>query len=285
MKVVRPSACVLLTGCPYIFGPPDLSRLAEPTAASVPDTSLATDAEPDVDTATTTDVVPPPRAPKVVQFEPIPELDQVTVLLAILEGDAPLLGGTVEVTAGEYAWSLRIPQDFSSWNPLGTSVAVIQPYALLPCAGYTSDLFVTVTDSASVRSAVAVENVTISGLGVLPEQVDDTTVDPPTATWTACVSFESDVPLTGDVENVSFTADASGAYSVWLAGEGEVDLDFAVEDGSGLLLGFNNDFGYDFANVVVNFEAGSTYTIETRYWSDASLNPPYLGHLFVRLEE
>lgn len=268
-------AALALPGCPFIFEAPDFSNVPHPGTDSE-----TTDSEVPTDSGTT----PPPGAPRVVQFEVVPELDRLALRVALLEGDAPLVGGSVVVSDGDSEWTLAIPVDFDVWDASGTSLATIAPWAHLPCTGYSADLQVVAIDSADVASAQVVRAVEVGGLGVLPEVVGGSEVTPTTASWTACVEFDSEIAL-ADQEDVAFTAFESGTYTLALGAEAEVDLDLVLRSSTGVQLTY--DWGYGYVPAVVQYDltAGADYLAVARLFSAAPESaPPFVSHLLVRKE-
>ncbi len=148
----------LLAGCPYLFDAPDLGNVD----AGVPgdtddtdDTDIDTVPDTDTETDTDTDVTPtiPGDPPTLTSGEvTLVHIDHLELAFSVVDPDADLLGGMVELLDGTnvlQTWS--IPDQIIPWDPVG--VNRVEHYVPIPCTGYAPDLQLVVTDFAGHVSA------------------------------------------------------------------------------------------------------------------------------------
>ena len=145
-----PFVALVLSGCPFVFGPPDLTNVALETDA---DTDVDSDADADTDTDVDTDTTIPGATPLVVsaavQFTAI---DHIDIQFSIADSDDDLLGGKVRLFDGTNeleAWD--IPADILIWDPAGLST--VEHFVPIPCTGYHPELSLVVDDLAGHVSA------------------------------------------------------------------------------------------------------------------------------------
>lgn len=231
------SPLLLLSGCPFVFGPPNLTNVEGGTPFT--DTVEGnTDLDGDAD----------PSAPTVVSFEVVPRMTQVVLHFAIADADNDLVGGSLSVSDGTTGRTFDIPGDVDVWDPLGTSTILLP---MVPRPGTQSWLDCN-TPVHETWSAVPIDlegNVGLSvqasldivALGSLPEgdglgplgQHVVSEVPP----FMGCVGYEIDPDdprsdnqqLARDVEAIEFTTPPGGyvAETQWDPANG-ADIDLYV---------------------------------------------------------
>lgn len=138
---------LVLAGCPYIFGEPDL--------ANVDGQPVDTDVAPDTDVDTETDTEPPTipgDTPQVTSADvEVVYVDHLALAFSVVDADVDLLGGTVRLLDGtNELQSWDIPDDLPDWDPAG--VNWLDHYVPIPCTGYSPDLRLVVEDLAGHAS-------------------------------------------------------------------------------------------------------------------------------------
>lgn len=236
--VMRTSWLWILCGCPYVFGPPDLSEVdgGPPGAEGDPDT----DAEID------TSLDPPASIPPVVSsFEVVPRLSEVVLHFALSDPDTELVGSALSLSDGTNQWTVAIPEELDVWEPLGiSSVALSIPpipgtSSWLDCETPVHQVWSAIPVDVDGTVGVAVDAaLDIEALGLLPEVgqnlwPDDHTVVSEAPPFMGCVShelrpgggYEPDVELARDFEALRFTSDDSDIYVAQLVGSNTNPVD------------------------------------------------------------
>ena len=214
-----------LTGCPYLFDPPDLSH--------VPCSGDGCD-----DTATL-----PGSAPTVVQFEVSPRSDGVVVHFALADLDADLVGGSIDLSDGSKHYVLSVPADIDEWEPSGTSTVTLYRGPWLDCTTPVSESWTLVpTDLAGHAGEAGATELVVAAIGLLPETpqpnlwpTDGATVPNPPPLM-GCASWEVDAgdprpdnqQLREDVEALYVTTPAPGDYVVQLWWTTACDVDLTI---------------------------------------------------------
>jgi hypothetical protein len=277
------SVTLPLAGCPFVFGGPDLSHVdGRPTDG---DSDTDTDADTDTDTATE----PPGVPPELVQFEVTPFLDQLGVQFAFVQGDAPVLGGTVNLDDGEgTSYALAIPGQLLSWDPLGTSVVSVSPWNLIDCeAGLSRTWTLTLTDSGGETSAPMQASIDVLPLGHYAEEALHV-VGPTPAPWVACVQWDgsTQAELFDDFEYVSWEVETGADYVFELGWSQSMDGDIYVFDAAQpqYAIAIATTIGSEFEVLPVTLATGS-YEIRPQFFATQDLaDAPFTGTLMVRFQ-
>jgi IPT/TIG domain len=213
--------------------------------------------------------------PEVVQLELVPFLDHVNVLFAVQQGDASLIGGSVSVSDGTTTWSFDIPGEIPSWVPSGTSALTVTPWAMIPCDGVDETYSIQVTDAEGRASAPFITQFVVEGFGALPEMAADSVVNPSTASWTACVTFDDEASL-ADAEDIEFSATQSGTHVFSLGWEGNLDCDFSLRPASDpvTLLAYSAQYLFVWEEFQYDLVLGTDYLIQTRLFGEDETGPP-----------
>ncbi|MEQ1502216.1 MAG: hypothetical protein ABMB14_08290 [Myxococcota bacterium] len=225
-----------LFGCPYVFGPPDLSNVdadgdpTTPPSDGDADTDADSDADADSDSDADTDPLPG-DPPVIATFTVSPRLTQVVVQFALADpDDTSLLGVTLNLNDGTTDRPYVIP-DVTQWDPEGVSTIVVQIPEIpgtpswLDCDTPVHQTWtLTATDLDGHVSEVAEVPLDVEALGTLPEVGDVWPLDqhavaaaPP---FTGCVTFEVDPldpandnqQLRRDFEGIGFTTTTPANY-------------------------------------------------------------------------
>jgi hypothetical protein len=226
----------LLGGCPYIFGPPDLSHVGG--GDSLPDTDLVdteadtdTDADSDTDTDTDTDVDTDtdggvdPSAPVVVSFTPTLAAPGIVVDFLLANTGNDITGGHVYVDVNGTMHDFLIPTDIPGWHAAQENVLVV-PIADM-CQGGTYDVTFTVADFGGHTSIPEHASFVLDGIGTWNESADP--VDFGVLGVDAeglCGVLEDDT----DDDTVLFQVPVAGDYIVSLAWDTTADIDFTMYD-------------------------------------------------------
>ena len=226
--------CVVLvlsgTGCPFVFGPPDLSKVDIVVTDGDSGTEVTT---PTVDTEDT-GTAPTFDVPTVVDFQLKRFVDKLGFAFSVVDTDDDFVSGKVTFMSdveGSAPLIYTIPGDLDLWEPLARSVVTV-PQDWLPCDGLTEKWTITVTDAAGHVGPPVEAELRINGLGLVQEGnlydfgwLGETTV--------ACVEFNAD-PLNPDPiqnqlqldrEDLRFVAVSSGTYAFELAWQNVMDAD------------------------------------------------------------
>ena len=305
LRVVRHGALLLLAGCPYIFGPPDMSNVKdEGDGDDTTDGDADTDTDADGDADTDIDPVVPPV---VTSFEISPRLLAMSIAFEVDDEQSDLSGGTLEISDGDDVYTLDIPADIDDWNGEGAPsyhMLDLDKTWLFPdldagaayvpdCdAGEDATWTLTAVDAAGHRSEPLGNHLVIPAFGTLPEP-DYPYVDAGAPPFVFCAEFE-DALGSGrytDIEAIEFTSATTGVYVFDLGWEKEVDLDILLYD---LPTYEPVDTAYDGQgygyippeDLVWSLVGGQDWVVQVRYW-DIPLgtnDPPYLGRLLVTPE-
>ncbi|MCB9687015.1 MAG: hypothetical protein H6735_18390 [Alphaproteobacteria bacterium] len=224
---MRPLALLTLTGCPFIFEPPDLSNVdggsdtdtdvftdtdadadadtdsdtdSDTDADTDSDTDADTDSDTDADTDSDTDTGIPGDPPSVVALHVIPHFDDARLEFSIADVDGDLIGGNIEFSDGTNVFVKQIPGDLDVWDQFGTSmVTVPQPVNRFQCGiDMVQNWTARATDFAGHRGASFPVTLTVPSYGVLPDRNNNwpqashqewQNQDPPLH---ACTQYEDD---------------------------------------------------------------------------------------------
>ncbi len=315
--MVRPGAVLFLAGCPYIFGPPDMSNVSDdggndddPTDGDA-DTDSDSDSDADGDTDEDTDTIDtdidPILLPVVTTFDISPRLEALTIQLEVTDVQNDLDGGSLEISDGTDIITLDIPGDLDDWNGQGVLSNHVLPLdktwlfpdldpgvAFDPDCDVGSDLTwsLTAVDAAGHRSAPLETRLVVAAFGVLPEP-DFPYIAVGVPPFVVCAEFEgaTDFGRYNDFEFVEFSSQTTDTYLFELAWEKQVDLDILLyELPSGAEVYTypdGQDFGYDPPeDLRWPLDGGQGWVAQVRYWETPIGNndPPYLGRLLVTPE-
>jgi hypothetical protein len=208
---------LLLPGCPFVFGPPDLSN--------VPGSAPSTDGEPDTtETGTgppdpTGDTGPPPVPPEITDARVDRNWEGFTFRVAITDPDGDLSGGRVVVDDGDGVFrEMFVPYDVSIVG--GQARFVIETDE--GCASWDHAFEITIHDAAGNSSEPAVLITAGTGGGEAEEApfpVVLGTVEPVFAT---CGGFYGN----GDRDQFAFGVATAGRMTLSLTWNTAADVDF-----------------------------------------------------------
>lgn len=223
-----------LGGCPFLFGPPDLSHVDGPDG----------DADPHTGSSAGTHSAPlPSDGPEVLSFTVSPRLGGVALSFVVTDPQGDFAGGTVTASDGTDAFVFAIPADVPDFNANGVnSVVVARDPSWVGCDTDTAEAWtLTVTDFAGHPSAPASAAFSLVSAGVFPEIGDNRATDhhtfdtPPP--WLACVEFEADptqpppdlAELASDHENIEYALTA-GVWTLGVSWTDPINLDTVLFD-------------------------------------------------------
>jgi hypothetical protein len=280
-----PLVC-LLSGCPFVFGPPDLSRIDRQTRDSGTETETETGTETETDGAL--------HAPIVVSMSLVPSIESLAVSFAVADTELDLVGGRVTlVSEGGEELELQIPEEIDHWDALGTSFISI-PIEFLSCDdGYHTSWTLTVTDAAGHTSAPSSADLEIQALGLLPESPEDHKLGVLGGPTVMCVSYEYDEhdaqpinwQLQADIEAVRFGVGESGLYRVEAAWQSAMQVGlYLYADGYGAIGGYSYEYGASQRTIWGELEEGELYQLRPSFWSRNGADPPYEVTLLVLQE-
>ena len=267
---MRPSILALgLTGCPYIFGPPDLSNIdADSGGTTRP--GVATDM-----TEPTVPSTPPetnPDAPLLSSVVAAPQFDAVEISFMVDDPNGDLIGSTVTVDQGDILSQYVVPADLELWSQFG--VSTLRVPKTVSCDGYTEAWELTFTDAAGNASTTVPVAAAVRTTGILAAGESD--IGRLNAPVTACGAIETLEPKQED--HLFFSMAASGQLTIELHwADPTSDLDLYVFDGAVELA---QSLGASPApeTVVVDLAEGGPYRLEVRYWD----GPVTSWQLFIR---
>jgi hypothetical protein len=267
---VRSSILFLgLAGCPYIFGPPDLSNTDADSGGTTTPGTVTGNIEP-TEPSTTTGTNP--NAPLLSSVVAAPRFDAVEISFRVDDPNGDLIGSTVMVDQGDVLTQYVVPADLEVWSQFGVS-SLIVPKAL-SCDGYAEAWELTLTDAAGNASATVPVAATVRTTGILA--AGDSDLGRLNAPATACGAIETLKPKQED--HLFFTMAASGQLTIELYWtDSSSDLDLYIFDGAVELA---QSIGSSPAPeaVVVDLDAGGPYRLEVRYWD----GPVTSWQLFIR---
>ncbi len=238
---LRILALTLLGGCPFLFEPPDLSRVdGPPVGEADTDTDTDVDTDTDTDTEPTAETGISPDAPTVLSFEAAPHILTTTFLFSVADLQQDFSGGRLTVTDGTVTEVFEIPADIPDFNGNGLNrVRIDRPAGWIDCE---SDLHETwtlvITDRAGHDSAPAT-----APLDVVAQRLPETGNQPHdpwpggTPPFVACVTRSADpldatpagIQLANDYEFVRFEL-PSGTFRTELAWEARIGIWFTVAE-------------------------------------------------------
>lgn len=286
-----PSALLLLLGCPYIFGGPDLSKVdkgrapdtgpvvdtaptevptADTSTTEVPDSGLTGDTG--LSTAPTGDTGPAPTgdtgvgvAPTITGAEVLYRYDGLGVSVVTSDLDGDLEGGTLTVVDDGVVHTFLIPDELSYWDPKkGDARVRFRPDDY--CDGIDRQLSVTVDDARGLTSAQAVLGVEVFGVGKLVETGVYTT---PVGQIEVPAVFCGEATDDYDIDAVDIRMPSPAEYTFTLGWDGSADLDFSVYEGydyKGGAFAFS-DVPPETADILM--QTGVGYTVEVSwYWGN-----------------
>ena len=270
MRSALPLLALGLAGCPYIFGPPDLSNVIRDSGA--PPTTSPSGTTPAGTTPTGTTTGTNPDAPVLSEVTATPGFDTVAVQFRVEDRNGDLTGATVSVDTGAAVLQYTVPADLESWSQFDVSELAV-PKAT-PCEGYTEAWEVTITDAAGNPSAPVPVAVAVRGSATVPVGGTDLgALAPPS---TVCGQIEQVDPRQED--HLFVQPAAAGRYTFDLYwSDPSADLDLYVFDGP-TELGLSRGANPAPETVVVDVSADTTYRVEVRYWE----GPGTTWQLFVR---
>jgi hypothetical protein len=289
------------TGCPFVFGPPDLSRVDRGAPADADtDTDADTDADADTDTdGPTGDSGPSADAPTVLSFAVAPHVQGVTFLFSSADPQQDYAGGEVVLSDGSTELRLLVPDDIPGFDANGVNaIRVPRAAGWLACDDEVHEQWtLTIRDFAGNVSAPAVAPLDAAPVR-LPE-IGNRLADvhrpwegqePP---FLACVTLEADpadgtpdgIELSSDLEPIRFDLPA-GRWRAELAWAARIGVWFTVSD-----LPVSYPYACDVYPVgnqpaapscLFEDPDGGTYAVDPRFvgW-DSSQYPPSFDLLFV----
>lgn len=275
------------TGCPFVFGPPDLSKVDILVTDDDSGTTDGTTPTEDTDTGT----IPSYDVPKVVDLELKRFVDKLGVAFSVVDTDQDLVSGRVTLMSnveGATPLIYTIPGDLDVWEPLGRSVISI-PQDWLPCEGLDESWTITLTDAAGHVGPSVDAELQINGLGLVGEAelYDFGWLE---ATTVACVEFnaDSDLPnpiqeqLQLDREDLRFRAVTSGTYSFALSWQNVMDADLLLLDENALQIAPPTiQVGPAWEAYLQPLVADTIYTLSPKYYYLDGNTPPYLATLLM----
>jgi hypothetical protein len=242
---------VVLAGCPYIFGPADLSRVPKPAGTTG---ETGTPALPTGDTG--------PVGPVVTRVRALPLYEAVDLLFDFEPAGALAEGGTLVV---------EVDDDAPIELPIGDEAVLLGDAAVrwrlaVPgsCDGIQRTIRATVLDPLGRSGGSGSLELDIAGAGIVPEQAglyELGELTPP-------VVFCGDIGTQQDSDPMRIVAGAGGemlAVLSFTAG-GNPDLDFVLfENGSYAVAGYGVYVNPEIVPVIVT--QGVPYEINVTYWS------------------
>lgn len=209
-----PLALLLLTGCPYIFGPPELARRGSgpsgdsdstlPGPGLVTSTGTGTGVVSGTPTGTTAGTPTVPFPPEITSATAHFGYGVARLVIAIDAMPGSLDGALLTVDDGVVPLVLPIPVGLADWDPAG--VATVEISTGTPCNGLVRSWTLSVVDNNGRASADANADLTVNGFD--HDEGDDPTdmgaLDPPAV---ICGSLGN----SNDIDRTRF-ANASGTW-------------------------------------------------------------------------
>jgi len=314
--VFRHGALLLLAGCPFIFGPPDMSNVSDEGGTddttdgdADTDTDGDGDADTDEDTDTTDTDIDPGLLPVVHSFDLSPRMDSVMLEFDVTDAQGDLDGGSVEISNGTDGWTLAIPGGIDDWHTPGKSFHSLEMQDWLfpdldpgpaydPDCDAGSDLTwsLTAVDDAGHRSAAFQTPLSIPTMGLLPDIDPYPYLDAGVPPFVLCAEFEDATQFArqNDIEAVKFLTPVTGDYLFQLKWQKDADLDIFVYDlPSGDFVvpdepydGYGYGYYDGFEDLHHHLDGGQNWEVWVSYYLSpiGSNDPPYLGRLLVTPE-
>ncbi|MFT4622479.1 MAG: hypothetical protein ACI8PZ_001135 [Myxococcota bacterium] len=266
--MIRIVGLLTLTGCPFIFGPPDLSNVSSDSAVDTA-TSVTTPTGTPVTTPTGT---ADPDAPMLSDVTAAPRFDSVDLSFRVDDPNGDLIGATVAVDQGSTVLQYIVPADLDLWSQFDVSHLTVP--RTTPCEGYAEAWEVILTDAGGHVSPTVPVAATVRSAGIVP--AGDTDIGPLLPPLTACGEIVQVDPKQEDRLFFTLAEDARLTFELrWP--DPTADLDLYVFDGA-VELGTSRGANPSPETVVVDLFAGVTYRLEIRYWEGAATT----WQLFVR---
>ncbi|MEQ1503525.1 MAG: hypothetical protein ABMB14_14910 [Myxococcota bacterium] len=242
------SPVLLLAGCPFVFGPPDLSHVDLPTSATTGGTGSITSTPSETG-------VPQTEAPLILSASLSPAISAFTIDLVAIDPDGPLDGGQVVVTD-------PLGPVFTFDYPADVQVAADQFRVVIPgdpCVGWDLSYDVVVIDPSGTPSAVT----TVASSGVGPGRVPEQTGKFDLGNLATPVAVCSGIEVPFEVDGFRFTAPASIALTMSLSweGSGNLDLQLKLANDAGVLVTTGYSGGEPEVTSPFQLTAGQTYDL------------------------
>jgi len=249
-----PPLLLLLLGCPYIFGGPDLSNVGDGPGPAPTDTTPTTETGPDTATTPPTgdtepidtddtgsptptgatahtgptvvsgltgDTGPVGTAPVIEELTLGYRYDGMVIAATLSDVDGDLDGGSVTLTDGKASETYLLPDDVISWDPkTGEARFSYRPSDY--CDGIDRSFRVYATDSRGNSGGDAPVSADIFGVGKLVETGSYFT---PVGEIEVPAVFCAEADTGYDEDYVQFRVPTPGLYDVTLGWEGAADLD------------------------------------------------------------
>ncbi len=242
---------LMLAGCPYIFGPPEIvtntdSATILDTATPYPTDSIHTPSETN------------PDAPQLSELSVSARHDHVLLDFRVADMDGDLVGAVLTVDRGGTTHSFVVPSELDTWDQFGISTASVPVDT--PCNGYAEVWDVTITDLGGSTSPTATVGATVDGYGVLDPGLSD--VGSLVYPSTICGTVEED----GQLDTISFVPPDEVRLQFDLHWDDpSADLDLWVFQGI-VEIGRSNGPSPAPETVTVDLREGEPHKIEVHHW-------------------
>jgi hypothetical protein len=268
----------LLSGCPFVFGPPDLSNVDRRPR------------DPAVQAETGTEPETEPLAPVIVSMQLAPSIDSLAVRFAVADTDLDLVGGHVTLASAQgEELELQIPDEIERWDALGTSMVSL-PIDFLSCdTGYEATWTLTVTDAAGHTSAPSAAEIEVVGLGLLPESPEAHRVGVLGPATVMCVSYESlddtNWQLQSDTEMVRFGVEEAGLYRIEAAWQSAMQVWlYLYADGYSPIGGYLYEYAANERTIWGELSPDELYQAVPSFGLRNGAQPPYEVTLLILQE-
>lgn len=263
-RAVIPSLVLVLAGCPWVFGPPDLSNVPGPTIPDPTGSTGSTGSTGHTGAPTPTGHTGTPE-PGVLEVVAVPTSVGIALLMQAPDPDARTeLGGTVRIGDGVDELSLALPDDLLRWDPLGQSIAIWP--RVDPCASIDTTLSVAVLDAAGAPVSQGSAPALLNGLGRHDESgepMDLPDLQFPGAVCGSLTFTESDL--------VRFFAPVGGRWTLTATWDNNADVDLMLYDDYGTPL--NGSQGITQPETMsFDFVEGGVYVLEVLHFSGPAVS-------------
>lgn len=255
---------LLLTGCPYIFGPPDVSNVDLPPGPDGP--VVGSDS-----TGTTGDTGPISIPPEITNLAVDPSVDGFLFRVGLDDADGDLIGGSILVEGAGPAATFAIPEDLSS---LASGAARFLLPVEDPCTSWDLVFRVTVSDAGGHPSVPVELPSAATGLGRLEELQGVFPLGTIAPVLSVCGSIDS----LDDSDRISFSVATDQQLRLSLTWTSAADVDYGV---------YRNGASWGQAVDIVQpevldrqFTVGNEYTVDI-YKVPDGLQPPDLYQLMI----
>lgn len=269
-----PVIALLSAGCPFVFGPPDLSNVdLDPSGGSGE---------------------PAEVGPAILSLGGHRLLDQAKFEIS-LPDDEEIIGGRLEMSSAEgERFSLVIPDEIEGWKPGSVSTFEL-PLPFLDCEeGYSSTWTAQIVDRAGRIGPMSSTTLSVTALGRFVESYYAHDAGYVTEPLVACVSFEGDPlssdfdqQLQADLEGIQFRVLQVADYSISLGWPTSIDIDLYLYDTSslpGTEIASSISYGPLWESVVVPLQPGIPYQLVPYFFSRNGAGLPYIVTALFRPE-